>query len=354
MMADAATSPAEQADSDRVLLSVRNLHTTFKTDAGLVRAVNNVSFDVHRGEVLAIVGESGSGKSVAAMSILGLVPSPPALIEAEGVFWKGEDLLRVSPSRMRQVRGNEIAIIFQDPLTALNPVQTVGRQIAEMARIHEKISKRAARQRAVEMLGLVGIPQPAKRADMHPHEFSGGMRQRAMIAMAITCNPDLLIADEPTTALDVTVQAQVLEVLLEIKDEIDSAIVLITHDLGVVAGMADQVIVMYAGRQVEFGNAQEVFYRTRHPYTLGLMSSLPRLDDTGDEKLLPIRGAPPSLIRLPPGCAFHPRCQFVRENCKVDIPDLRVVEGENHRSACHYAEELENVDFRAVRETTEV
>jgi oligopeptide transport system ATP-binding protein len=354
MMADAATSPAEQADSDRVLLSVRNLHTTFKTDAGLVRAVNNVSFDVHRGEVLAIVGESGSGKSVAAMSILGLVPSPPALIEAEGVFWKGEDLLRVSPSRMRQVRGNEIAIIFQDPLTALNPVQTVGRQIAEMARIHEKISKRAARQRAVEMLGLVGIPQPAKRADMHPHEFSGGMRQRAMIAMAITCNPDLLIADEPTTALDVTVQAQVLEVLLEIKDEIDSAIMLITHDLGVVAGLADQVIVMYAGRQVEFGDAHEVFYRTRHPYTLGLMASLPRLDDTGDEKLLPIRGAPPSLIRLPPGCAFHPRCQFARENCKVDIPDLRVVEGENHRSACHYAEELDNVDFRAVRETTDV
>jgi len=353
-MTDASNTPADRAADDRVLLSVRNLHTTFKTDAGLVRAVNNVSFDVHRGEVLAIVGESGSGKSVTAMSILGLIPSPPAIIEGEGVFWKGEDLLRVSPSRMRHVRGNEIAIIFQDPLTALNPVHTVGRQIAEMARIHEKISKRAAKKRAIDMLRLVGIPQPEKRADNHPHEFSGGMRQRAMIAMAITCNPDLLIADEPTTALDVTVQAQVLEMLLEIKDEIDSAIMLITHDLGVVAGLADQVIVMYAGRQVEFGDAHEVFYRTRHPYTLGLMSSLPRLDDTGDEKLLPIRGAPPSLIRLPPGCAFHPRCEFVRENCKVDIPDLRVVEGENHRSACHYAEELDNVDFRAMRETTEV
>ena len=353
-MTDTPKPPPERPADDRVLLSVRNLHTTFKTDAGLVRAVNNVSFDVRRGEVLAIVGESGSGKSVTAMSILGLIPSPPAIIEGEGVFWKGEDLLRVSPSRMRHVRGNEIAIIFQDPLTALNPVHTVGRQIAEMARIHEKISKRAAKKRAIDMLRLVGIPQPEKRADNHPHEFSGGMRQRAMIAMAITCNPDLLIADEPTTALDVTVQAQVLEMLLEIKDEIDSAIMLITHDLGVVAGLADQVIVMYAGRQVEFGDAHEVFYRTRHPYTLGLMSSLPRLDDTGDEKLLPIRGAPPSLIRLPPGCAFHPRCEFVRENCKVDIPDLRVVEGENHRSACHYAEELDNVDFRAKRETTEV
>ncbi len=333
-----------------VLLSVRNLHTTFKTDAGPVRAVKNVSFEVRRGEVFAIVGESGSGKSVTAMTILGLVPSPPAIIEGEGIFWKGEDLLRVSPARMRSVRGNEISIIFQDPLTALNPVHTVGRQVAEMARIHEKISKKAAHKRAIEMLGLVGIPQPNKRADMHPHEFSGGMRQRAMIAMAITCNPDLLIADEPTTALDVTVQAQVLDVLLEIKDEIDSAIMLITHDLGVVAGLADHVMVMYAGRQVETGNADEVFYRSRHPYTLGLLASLPRLDDTGVEKLLPIRGAPPSLINIPSGCAFHPRCDFARDNCSVDVPDLRPVDSEHHYAACHYAEELENVDFRAIRE----
>ncbi|MEJ7719192.1 MAG: ABC transporter ATP-binding protein [Ilumatobacteraceae bacterium] len=333
-----------------MLLSVRNLHTTFKTDAGLVRAVNNVSFEISRGEVFAIVGESGSGKSVTAMSILGLVPSPPAMIEGEGVFWKGEDLLRVSPSRMRSIRGKEIAIIFQDPLTALNPVHTVGRQIAEMARIHEKISRRAAHKRAVDMLGLVGIPQPSRRADMHPHEFSGGMRQRAMIAMAITCNPDLLIADEPTTALDVTVQAQVLEVLLEIKDEIDSAIMLITHDLGVVAGLADHVMVMYGGRQVELGNADEVFYRSRHPYTLGLLASLPRLDDTGSEKLVPITGAPPSLIRLPSGCSFNPRCEFAKENCTVEIPDLRPVDGEAHFAACHYAEELEDVDFRAIRD----
>ncbi|MDQ3176966.1 MAG: ABC transporter ATP-binding protein [Actinomycetota bacterium] len=342
--------PARNRSSGDVLLSVRNLHTTFKTDAGLVRAVDNVSFEISRGEVFAIVGESGSGKSVTAMSILGLVPSPPAIIEGEGVFWKGEDLLRVSPSRMRSIRGNEIAIIFQDPLTALNPVHTVGRQIAEMARIHEKISRRAAHKRAIDMLGLVGIPQPSRRADMHPHEFSGGMRQRAMIAMAITCNPDLLIADEPTTALDVTVQAQVLEVLLEIKDEIDSAIMLITHDLGVVAGLADHVMVMYGGRQVELGNADEVFYRSRHPYTLGLLASLPRLDDTGSEKLVPIKGAPPSLIRLPSGCSFNPRCEFAKENCSVEIPDLRPVDGEAHFAACHYAEELENVDFRAIRD----
>jgi len=342
--------PARDGGSGDVLLSVRNLHTTFKTDAGLVRAVNNVSFEISRGEVFAIVGESGSGKSVTAMSILGLVPSPPAMIEGEGVFWKGEDLLRVSPSRMRSIRGKEIAIIFQDPLTALNPVHTVGRQIAEMARIHEKISRRAAHKRAVDMLGLVGIPQPSRRADMHPHEFSGGMRQRAMIAMAITCNPDLLIADEPTTALDVTVQAQVLEVLLEIKDEIDSAIMLITHDLGVVAGLADHVMVMYGGRQVELGNADEVFYRSRHPYTLGLLASLPRLDDTGSEKLVPIKGAPPSLIRLPSGCSFNPRCEFAKENCTVEIPDLRPVDGEAHFAACHYAEELEDVDFRAIRD----
>ncbi|MDQ3310956.1 MAG: ABC transporter ATP-binding protein [Actinomycetota bacterium] len=342
--------PARDRGSGDVLLSVRNLHTTFKTDAGLVKAVDNVSFEISRGEVFAIVGESGSGKSVTAMSILGLVPSPPAMIEGEGVFWKGEDLLRVSPSRMRSIRGNEIAIIFQDPLTALNPVHTVGRQIAEMARIHEKISRRAAHKRAVDMLGLVGIPQPSRRADMHPHEFSGGMRQRAMIAMAITCNPDLLIADEPTTALDVTVQAQVLDVLLEIKDEIDSAIMLITHDLGVVAGLADHVMVMYGGRQVELGNADEVFYRSRHPYTLGLLASLPRLDDTGSEKLVPIKGAPPSLIRLPSGCSFNPRCEFAKENCTVEIPDLRPVDGEAHFAACHYAEELENVDFRAIRD----
>jgi oligopeptide transport system ATP-binding protein len=348
-MSDAPPLDDYLASGDRVLLSVRDLHTTFKTQDGDVRAVDGVSFDIHRGEVFCVVGESGSGKSVTAMSILGLLPSPPARIEGDGIFWKGRNLLECNEGTMRHIRGAEIAIIFQDPLTALNPVHTVGKQIAEMARIHDGLGRKAARQRAIDMLGLVGIPQPARRVDDHPHEFSGGMRQRAMIAMAITCNPDLLIADEPTTALDVTVQAQVLEVLLKIKDEIDSAILLITHDLGVVAGIADRVMVMYAGRQAELGSVDEIFGRTRHPYTLGLLASLPRLDDTGAEKLLPIRGQPPSLLHRPPGCPFHPRCPFARDLCSQEIPAFRIVDGTDHRSACHYAEELEQVAVDKLR-----
>jgi oligopeptide transport system ATP-binding protein len=349
MAAEPAATPVPLIDPD-VLLSVRNMRTTFATEAGLVKAVDGISFDVRRGEVLAIVGESGSGKSVTSLSIMGLLESPPATITADSLSWKGEDLLAAGEKRMRQVRGGEIAMIFQDPLTALNPVHTVGRQVAEMARIHEGLSKKEAWQRAVDMLRLVGIPQPERRADMHPHEFSGGMRQRAMIAMAITCNPDLLIADEPTTALDVTVQAQVLDVLMEIKDEIDSAIVLITHDLGVVAGLADRVLVMYAGREAEVGTAHEVFYDTRHPYTLGLLASLPRLDDAGSEQLRPIRGAPPSLINPPSGCAFHPRCDFARERCQAEVPPLRLVAGTGHFSACHYAEEVGAVELEEFRQ----
>jgi oligopeptide/dipeptide ABC transporter ATP-binding protein len=254
------------------------------------------------------------------------------------------------------VRGKEIAMIFQDPLTALNPVHTVGRQIGEMARIHEGLDRQEARARAIEMLDLVGIPEARTRADMYPHEFSGGMRQRAMIAMAITCKPDLLIADEPTTALDVTVQAQVLEVLLDIKDEIDSAIILITHDLGVVAGLSDRVMVMYAGRAIETGTTHEIFYETRHPYTLGLLASLPRLDDVGDEPLVPIVGSPPSLIRKPSGCSFHPRCRFARVpgNCETDDPALRLVAGDDHQAACHYAEELADVSVESLRTAVDV
>ena len=330
---------------------MRNLRTTFKTEAGTVKAVDGLSLDVRRGEVLAIVGESGSGKSVTSLSIMGLLEVPPAKIEADVLRWKGEDLLAAGEDRMRQIRGGEIAMIFQDPLSALNPVHTVGRQVAEMARIHDKVSKKEAWDRAVDMLRLVGIPQPERRAEMHPHEFSGGMRQRAMIAMAITCNPDLLIADEPTTALDVTVQAQVLDVLMEMKEEIDSSIVLITHDLGVVAGLADRMIVMYAGREAEVGTAHEAFYETRHPYTLGLLASMPRLDDAGNEQLRPIRGSPPSLLNPPSGCAFHPRCDFAREErCATDVPPLRLVTGSAHFSACHYAEELGNVDVSEFRE----
>ena len=340
--------------SSELLLSVRDLHAQFTTDDGVVRAVDGVSFDVHRGEVFSIVGESGSGKSVTAMTILGLLPTVE--VEQGQILWKGIDVLTVSEEQRRKIRGREIAMIFQDPLTALNPVHTVGRQIGEMARIHEGLNKKDAMARAVEMLDLVGIPEASERAKMFPHEFSGGMRQRAMIAMAITCKPDLLIADEPTTALDVTVQAQVLEVLLDIKDEIDSAIILITHDLGVVAGLADQVMVMYAGKQVEMGTTSEIFYESRHPYTLGLLASLPRLDQGGDEPLLPITGSPPSLIRRPSGCAFHPRCRFARLPglCDTEVPALRLVTGDAHRAACHYAETLEGVTVDSLRTTADV
>ena len=335
--------------NEEVLLSVRDLHAQFTTDDGVVRAVDGVTFDVHRGEVFAIVGESGSGKSVTAMTILGLIPTVE--VPRGEILWRGRDLLTTSDEERRKVRGGEIAMIFQDPLTALNPVHTVGRQIGEMARIHEGLNKKQAMERAIEMLDLVGIPEARKRAKMYPHEFSGGMRQRAMIAMAIACKPDLLIADEPTTALDVTVQAQVLEVLIEIKDEIDSAIILITHDLGVVAGLAHNVMVMYAGRQAETGTTAEIFYETRHPYTLGLLASLPRLDDTGDEALVPIKGSPPSLIRVPEGCAFHPRCRFARVPglCNTEVPELRLVTGDAHRAACHYAETLEGIDVNTLR-----
>ncbi len=355
-MTDVVTTPlggAATAGKD-VLLSIRDLRAGFDTDDGRVQAVDGVSFDVSRGEVFSIVGESGSGKSVTAMAILGLQPTLD--ITGGEILWKGRDLLTLPEDELRKIRGNEIAMIFQDPLTALNPVHTVGRQISEMARIHEGINKKQAFEKSVEMLDLVGIPESRKRADMYPHEFSGGMRQRAMIAMAITCNPDLLIADEPTTALDVTVQAQVLEVLLEIKDEIDSAIMLITHDLGVVAGLANRVMVMYAGRQVELGTTDEVFYETRHPYTLGLLASLPRLDDVGDEPLVPITGSPPSLIRKPTGCAFHPRCRFARLPglCDGEVPALRLVAGDAHTAACHYSEELADVTIESLREQVDV
>jgi len=345
--------PLREQSQDTTLLSIRDLHAHFETDDGVVRAVDGVSFDVSRGQVFAIVGESGSGKSVTAMSILGLIPT--LKIGSGQILWKGEDLLGCSEEEMEAIRGNEIAMIFQDPLTALNPVHTVGRQVGEMARIHEGLNKKQAMARAVEMLDLVGIPEPQKRAGMYPHEFSGGMRQRAMIAMAVTCKPDLLIADEPTTALDVTVQAQVLEALVAIKDEIDSAIMLITHDLGVVAGLADPGMVMYAGKQAELGTVDEVFYESRHPYTLGLLGSIPRLDIEDDEPLIPIPGSPPSLINRPSGCPFHPRCAFreVPGVCDQVVPPLREVGTGDHRAACHFAETLAGIGFDELREKVE-
>jgi oligopeptide/dipeptide ABC transporter ATP-binding protein len=324
------------------LLAVRDLRTYFHTDAGVVRAVDGVSFEIHPGEVFAIVGESGSGKSVAAMTIMGLIPQPPGNVKSGEILWKDRNLLRLPDEELRKVRGSEIAMIFQDPMTSLNPVFTVGQQIMEMIRIHNDVSKQEAKTRAIELLELVGIPRPERRVDQYPHEFSGGMRQRAMIAMAIACDPDLLIADEPTTALDVTIQAQVLEVLKSIQAATRSAIMLITHDLGVVAGLADRVMVMYAGRPVETGTVDEVFYDPRHPYTLGLLGSLPRMDESGTMRLHPIPGTPPNPIRVPPGCPFHPRCEFRRvpDPCATEVPPLRPQASMGHRAACHFAEEV--------------
>ena len=342
------TNVTDPTTSDKALLSIRGLKAHFDTPDGVVKPVDGISFDINRGEVFAVVGESGSGKSVTALAIMGLLPTLE--VDEGEILWKGEDVLAADEERRQALRGGEIAMIFQDPLSALNPVHKVGAQIAEMATIHQKIPKRLAAERAVEMLDLVGIPEARKRANMYPHEFSGGMRQRAMIAMAITNKPDLLIADEPTTALDVTVQAQVLQVLIDIKDEIDSAIMLITHDLGVVAGLADNVMVMYAGRQAELGTTDEIFYESRHPYTLGLLASMPRLDDTGGEPLLPIPGSPPSLIHRPPGCAFHPRCRFslVPGVCNEIVPELISVRG-THLAACHRSDDLVDVTVDELR-----
>ena len=331
-------------DPDQVLLSVRDLRTSFHTDAGVVKAVDRVSFDLHRGGVLAIVGESGSGKSVTAMSLLGLIPSPPGRTSGQ-VLWKGRDLVGLAEPELRKVRGAEIAMVFQDPMSSLNPLHTVGRQIAEVVLLHTRSSKKHAWERAVEMMDLVGIPQARRRARSYPHEFSGGMRQRVMIGMALACDPDLLIADEPTTALDVTIQAQVLELLHETQERTSSAILLITHDLGIVAGMADEVLVMYAGKAVEQGSVRDIFYRSRHPYTLGLLAALPRVDDEDlGHRLRPIEGTPPSLIHVPSGCSFHPRCAFRRpEVCPVEEPKLASGDGSTHRAACHFADEVAGV-----------
>ncbi len=305
------------------LLQIEDLTVGFKTEDGLVQAVRGVDLSIDDGDVLAVVGESGSGKSVTALSVLGLHPQNRTTMGGR-IMWQGENLIGAPEDRLRRVRGGEIAMIFQDPLTALNPVYSVGRQIIEMLQAHREMSRQAAKARAVEMLGLVGIPQPARRVDNFPHEFSGGMRQRAMIAMALACDPKLVIADEPTTALDVTVQAQVLELLVDITREHGAAVMLITHDLGVVAGMANKVAVMYAGRVVEDATSEELFDAPTHPYTVGLLRSLPRVDSDGGEQLIPIGGQPPSMLNPPAGCAFHPRCPIARSEsgCDSQIPPL--------------------------------
>jgi peptide/nickel transport system ATP-binding protein len=303
------------------LLEIRDLKVHFRTDDGVVKAVDGVSYTVDRGRTLGVVGESGSGKSVSAMTLMGLTRAPNAVISGE-ILFDGRDLLKARDDELRRIRGNEIAMIFQDPLSSLHPFYKVGKQIAEAVRTHNDVSKAQAWDRAVEMLGLVGIPEPRRRADAYPHEFSGGMRQRAMIAMALANNPKLLIADEPTTALDVTVQAQILELIERLQKEFDAAVVIITHDLGVVAETADEIAVMYAGRIVEKARADTIFHGPEHPYTWGLLGSIPRLDTPRDEELVPVSGRPPSLINLPSGCSFHPRCPYVREAHKRVEPEL--------------------------------
>ncbi|MDT3396961.1 ABC transporter ATP-binding protein [Streptomyces sp. B1866] len=327
-------------------LDVRDLRVHFPTDDGLVRSVDGLSFTLERGRTLGIVGESGSGKSVTSLAVMGLhtvgqYGRGRARLSGE-IWFDGRELLSADPDEVRRLRGREMAMIFQDPLSAMHPYYTVGAQIVEAYRVHHDVSRQVARRRAVELLDRVGIPQPDRRADSYPHEFSGGMRQRAMIAMALVNNPELLIADEPTTALDVTVQAQILDLIRDLQKEFGSAVVIITHDLGVVAELADDILVMYAGRCVERGPAEQVFHEPRHPYTWGLLGSMPRIDREHTDRLVPVRGTPPSLIDVPPGCAFHPRCPY------ADVPDGGVTRTERprlrevaagHLAACHLAAE---------------
>ena len=325
------------------ILSVRDLQVKFHTDDGLVDAVNGVSFDVFPGETLGIVGESGSGKSVSVMSMLGLIPTPPGEITGGEALLDGVDLLKLSERRMRRLRGDKISMIFQDPMTSLNPVMKIGRQISEVMEVHGKGGNAASlKQRAIELLKMVGIPQAEQRAEQYPFEFSGGMRQRAMTALAMANDPRLLIADEPTTALDVTIQAQVLDTITEVKETTDAALILITHDLGLIAEMVERVVVMYAGRVVETGPIEDVFERPKHPYTLGLLKSIPSL--VGDRELTdPIPGQPPDLTQMPPGCAFHPRCALGsgRAACFEERPTLDPAGADGQYAACHFADEVE-------------
>jgi oligopeptide/dipeptide ABC transporter ATP-binding protein len=322
-----------------VLLDVRGLRTHFHTSGGVIRAVDGVSWDVRKGETVALVGESGCGKSVSALSVMRLVSRPAGRIEAGEILFKGRNLLALSEEEMRQVRGREIGMIFQEPMTSLNPVLTVGRQLTEPLEIHLNMNRAESQTRAVELLSLVGIPDGARRLRQFPHQFSGGMRQRIMIAMALACNPALILADEPTTALDVTIQAQILELMKSLSRRLGVAILMITHNLGVVARYADRVNVMYAGKIVERATAREIYANPRHPYTLGLLRSVPRLDEPRRAKLQPISGQPPDLSRLPAGCSFAPRCAYVIERCRHETPPLDPVTPD-HLSACWLARDL--------------
>jgi peptide/nickel transport system ATP-binding protein len=318
------------------LLEVSDLRIHFPTDDGLVKAVDGLSFTLERGATLGIVGESGSGKSVTSLGIMGLHQGTSAQITGH-IKLDGEELVGAPAARVRELRGSKMAMIFQDPLSSLHPYFTVGHQIAEAYLVHNQVSKAAARKHAIDMLNRVGIPQPATRVDDYAHQFSGGMRQRAMIAMALSCDPELLIADEPTTALDVTVQAQILDLIWDLQQEYHSAVIIITHDLGVVAELSDDILVMYAGRMAEYSSAEDTFDRPGHPYTWGLLASMPRLDEARLQRLLPITGAPPSLIRVPAGCPFHPRCRYADltdGRSQTEVPELRPVDP-GHLVACH-------------------
>ena len=314
------------------LLEIKGLKTRFFTEDGVVHAVNGISYDLDEGGTLGIVGESGCGKSVSVLSVMRLIPEPPGKIVGGEVLFEGRDILKMDSEDVRAIRGNRIAMVFQDPMTSLNPVLTIGRQIDEALELHMNMDKHQARERTVELLEMVGIPEAANRADDYPHQFSGGMRQRVMIAMALSCNPRILIADEPTTALDVTIQAQIIELVKRLRDDIGMAIIWITHDLGVVAGLAEKLIVMYAGYIVERASVKDVYADPRHPYTIGLLGSLPRLDEIR-ERLFSMRGLPPDLIDLKPGCPFAPRCDYVIDRCWEETPPLEPV-AIGHEIAC--------------------
>jgi oligopeptide/dipeptide ABC transporter ATP-binding protein len=331
------------------LLSVRNLKTYFYTDEGVVKAVDGLSYELRKGETLGIVGESGSGKSVHALSVMRLIASPPGKIVDGEIVFEGKNLLKLSDEEMRHIRGNRIAMIFQEPMTSLNPVLTIGEQIAEAVILHQKLDKRAAWERAINMLERVKIPLARERVKDYPHQFSGGMRQRVMIAMALSCNPSILIADEPTTALDVTIQAQIIELIQELQKEFNMAVIMITHNLGVVAETCDNVVVMYAGRPIEHTDVQRTFQDPKHPYTWGLLHSIPKLYER-KERLIPIEGQPPSLIDLPPGCAFAPRCPFAMEVCvQEDPPDVQLQPG--HYAKCYlYTEHATPEEKKAAAE----
>jgi len=336
-----------------LLVQVKDLKTYFYTDDGIVKAVDGVDFSINKGQTLGMVGESGCGKSVSALSVLRLIQEPPGKIVSGEIWFKGEDLLKKRPEQMRKIRGNDISMIFQEPMTSLNPVYTIGEQISEAIVLHQKLNKEKAFKKTVEMLRLVGIPSPEKRVYEYPHELSGGQRQRAMIAMALSCNPDLLIADEPTTALDVTIQAQILELIKKLKDEIGMAVLMITHDLGVIAEVSDNVVVVYAGKAVEYADVTTVFKNPKHPYNMALQNSIPQLTDVPGKKLEVIKGNIPDPLALPSGCKFHPRCKFAIDFCKKEEPKLERIR-DNHIVRCWMYNKDKAINFKTTQKTVGV